>query len=99
MTCGGCARRVTNSILTVDPEAQIVTDPPSREVKVTTRVDEQALLTALVEAGYPAERIDQDRKSVVYGKSVSVRVDLGGRRIIKKQNNITKTKLKVNART
>src|SRR3546814_13797097 len=30
----------------------------------------------------------QDRKSVVYGKSVSVRVDLGGRRILKKQNDI-----------
>src|SRR3546814_14182069 len=31
--------------------------------------------------------IDQtDRKSVVYGKSVSVRVDLGGRRIIKKKH-------------
>src|SRR3546814_15656053 len=29
-----------------------------------------------------------DRKSVVYGKSVSVRVDLGGRRIIKKKNKI-----------
>src|SRR3546814_10335214 len=29
--------------------------------------------------------IDQDRKSVVSGKSVSVRVDLGGRRIIKKK--------------
>src|SRR3546814_12495114 len=29
--------------------------------------------------------IDQDRKSVVEGKSVSVRVDIGGRRIIKKQ--------------
>src|SRR3546814_10970530 len=28
----------------------------------------------------------RDRKSVVEGKSVSVRVDLGGRRIIKKQN-------------
>src|SRR3546814_2927069 len=28
---------------------------------------------------------DQDRKSVVSGKSVSVRVDLGGRRIIKKK--------------
>src|SRR3546814_11102922 len=28
----------------------------------------------------------RDRKSVVYGKSVSVRVDLGGRRIIKKKN-------------
>src|SRR3546814_16100678 len=30
-----------------------------------------------------------DRKSVVSGKSVSVRVDLGGRRIIKKKNNNT----------
>src|SRR3546814_17980314 len=28
----------------------------------------------------------KDRKSVVQGKSVSVRVDLGGRRIIKKKN-------------
>src|SRR3546814_19907465 len=28
----------------------------------------------------------RDRKSVVEGKSVSVRVDLGGRRIIKKKN-------------
>src|SRR3546814_5350068 len=28
---------------------------------------------------------DEDRKSVVSGKSVSVRVDLGGRRIIKKK--------------
>src|SRR3546814_16700393 len=30
-----------------------------------------------------------DRKSVVEGKSVSVRVDLGGRRIIKKKNKTT----------
>src|SRR3546814_19359104 len=29
--------------------------------------------------------LDLDRKSVVWGKSVSVRVDLGGRRIMKKQ--------------
>src|SRR3546814_17812827 len=31
-----------------------------------------------------------DRKSVVEGKSVSGRVDLGGRRTIKKKNNYTK---------
>src|SRR3546814_19217146 len=31
-----------------------------------------------------------DRKSVVQGKSVSVRVDLGGRSTIKKTNNTTK---------
>src|SRR3546814_18833242 len=30
----------------------------------------------------------EDRKSVVLGQSVSVRVDLGGRRIIKKQKTI-----------
>src|SRR3546814_13283447 len=33
--------------------------------------------------GHPA--FHGDRKSVVWGKSVSVRVDLGGRRIIKKK--------------
>src|SRR3546814_14462754 len=33
-----------------------------------------------------AEETVQDRKSVVKGKSVSVRVDLGGRRIIKNKN-------------
>src|SRR3546814_18729063 len=33
-----------------------------------------------------------DRKSVEKGKSVSVREDLGGRRIIKKQKKIQKTK-------
>src|SRR3546814_19312101 len=32
-----------------------------------------------------------ERKSVVKGKSVSVRVDLGGRRIIKKQRTNTKS--------
>src|SRR3546814_13157123 len=34
----------------------------------------------------------QDRKSVVEGKSVSVRVDLGGRLIIKKKTQLTNTK-------
>src|SRR3546814_18398625 len=38
---------------------------------------------ALVEPG--------DRKSVVSGKRVSVRVDLGGRRIIKKKTNDTRS--------
>src|SRR3546814_16395672 len=34
--------------------------------------------------------VEGDRKSVVSGKSVSVRVDLGGRRIIKKKKKSTK---------
>src|SRR3546814_12770815 len=36
----------------------------------------------------PPAKERTDRKSVVEGKSVSVRVDLGGRRIIKKKKNI-----------
>src|SRR3546814_13867485 len=37
------------------------------------------------ETGWLPDQIPSDRKSVVEGKSVSVRVDLGGRRIIKKK--------------
>ena len=59
MTCGGCARRVTNAILSVDPQAQIVTDPPSRSAKVTSTAKEETLLAALGEAGYPAGQKDQ----------------------------------------
>src|SRR3546814_14343214 len=46
---------------------------------------------ALVEPLPRLEAITQDRKSVVSGKSVSVRVDLGGRRIIKKTKTSTQT--------
>jgi len=55
MTCGNCAKRVTNAILAVDPEAQIITDPPARDVKITTKAQEQAIVAALAEAGYPVE--------------------------------------------
>src|SRR3546814_13130467 len=48
---------------------------------------------AALHAGHGLERgaaaeLAQDRKSVVSGKSVSVRVDLGGRRIIKKKKEV-----------
>lgn len=59
MTCGGCARRVTNAILSVDPAAEVITDPPARDVKVTSHANEQALAAALAEAGYPPERKDR----------------------------------------
>src|SRR3546814_12448839 len=40
--------------------------------------------------GLADERPGQDRKSVVWGKSVPVRVDLGVRRLIIKNNNMYK---------
>lgn len=54
MTCGGCARSVTRALQSVDPQARIETDPPAREVRVESIVDEAAFLAALSEAGYPA---------------------------------------------
>src|SRR3546814_14572972 len=40
--------------------------------------------------GVSRATFDRDRKSVVEGKSVSVRVDLGGRRLIKKKKKTIK---------
>src|SRR3546814_16580151 len=47
---------------------------------------ETAETNAETAATLASERVQKDRKSVVAGKSVSVRVDLGGCRIIKKKN-------------
>jgi copper chaperone len=56
MTCGGCVRRVTNAIHSVDPAADITSTLANREVTIATHATEQAVLAALAEAGYPAER-------------------------------------------
>src|SRR3546814_13075983 len=67
------------------------------------QVDSEELLTQLRGNGIDAVHestvddsnvvvINTDRKSVVEGKSVSVRVDLGGRRIIKKTKKKNKQK-------
>jgi len=53
MTCGGCAKSVTAALRSVDPQARIETDPPSRQVRVESALDESAFLAVLREAGYP----------------------------------------------
>ncbi|AGI23138.1 heavy-metal-associated domain-containing protein [Pseudomonas sp. MT3] len=53
MTCGGCARTVTKAIQTIDPSAHIVTDPPTRLVRVQTSAPEEKIVAALREAGFP----------------------------------------------
>lgn len=53
MTCGGCAKSVTKALLSVDPQARIETDPPAREVRVDSALDESAFQKVLSEAGYP----------------------------------------------
>ncbi|QGF91728.1 copper chaperone [Pseudomonas sp. CFSAN084952] len=54
MTCGGCARTVTKTIRTIDPNAKIVTDPPTRRVEVHSSASREQIAKALVEAGFPS---------------------------------------------
>lgn len=56
MNCGGCARSVIKALHSVDPQARIETDPPAREVLVSSDLEEGAFLAALSDAGYPAKR-------------------------------------------
>lgn len=54
MACGGCVRGVTKAIQSLDPAAEIVADPSSRTVEVTSgraRADIERVLAA---AGFPA---------------------------------------------
>ncbi|ASC66367.1 copper chaperone [Achromobacter denitrificans] len=53
MTCGGCARKVTKAVQAVDPDANVVTDPPTRLVLVQTSASRDQIAAALSEAGYP----------------------------------------------
>lgn len=53
MTCGGCAKSVTKALRSVDPQARIEADLPTREVRVDSALDKSAFLTVLSEAGYP----------------------------------------------
>ncbi|MNJ36061.1 Mercuric transport protein periplasmic component precursor [compost metagenome] len=55
ISCGGCVASVEKAIQSVDASARITADIEARRVEVTTSADRQTLLTALADAGYPAE--------------------------------------------
>src|SRR3546814_11073933 len=65
--------------LEMDAEIAIVAAAEDRAVEIGARVDAPPVKAG----GKPG--VETDRKSVVEGKSVSVRVDLGGARHIKKK--------------
>src|SRR3546814_11937966 len=61
-------------------------DCPVAVVVRATWPDQQIIRGTLVDIAAKVRAAKIDRKSVGEGKSVSVRVDLGGRRILKKKN-------------
>src|SRR3546814_15024118 len=62
----------------------------NREAELLDALADGTLTAEMIEEGWPNEPVSEstDRKSVVSGKSVSVRVDLGGCRIIKTKKTI-----------
>src|SRR3546814_17504140 len=61
------------------------TVPAASTVRAVALARSRAIASSTLSAS-PSIDWPSDRKSVVVGKSVSVRVDLGGRRILKKKN-------------
>src|SRR3546814_18675671 len=85
-----CQPVVGHAILLPFAEAYSVVAEQLARARPGDVVDEQALLDAALVEGR------QDRKRVVWGKGVSVRVDLGGRRILKKKKKTNNSLNKIN---
>ncbi|HVL74585.1 MAG TPA: heavy-metal-associated domain-containing protein [Noviherbaspirillum sp.] len=54
MTCGGCARHVTQAVQSVDSNARVDVDLAGKKVRVETQADPEAVAAAIAEEGYPA---------------------------------------------
>lgn len=64
MTCCGCAKTVTEALLSVDPHARIETDPPIREARVDSTLDKSGFRAALSVAGYPGTEFPETSKEI-----------------------------------
>lgn len=53
MTCGGCASTVKKTILALDANATVITDPATRLVEAETSLSGEQIAVALQKAGFP----------------------------------------------
>ena len=58
MTCGGCARAVTNAVKSVDAAANVQVDLAAKRVTVDSTADAAKIRSAIEDAGYDVERRD-----------------------------------------
>lgn len=54
MTCAGCARGVTATIKSIDPQAEVKIDVEKKTVDLQSAADLQQILDALAEDDFPA---------------------------------------------
>lgn len=53
LSCGHCARAVTEAVHEVDPAARVEVDLPHKHVQVDTQLPRERVAAVLAEAGYP----------------------------------------------
>jgi len=54
MTCGHCASHVTRAVKSLDAQAKVEVNLPTKKVLVESSEDRASVAAALAEAGYPA---------------------------------------------
>lgn len=54
MSCGHCTAAIEKALKSADAGAEVTTDLTRREVSVVSGLDQEAVLTVLAGAGYPA---------------------------------------------
>jgi len=53
MTCGGCTKAVTRAIQMQDAEATVKVDLATQKVEIESKLDQEALITIITNAGFP----------------------------------------------
>ena len=54
MACGGCGKTITKVVQSIDPTAEVQTDPKTKQVTVESNASESSVREAIAAAGYPA---------------------------------------------
>ena len=53
MTCGGCTKAVTRAIQLQDARATVQVDLATQKVEIESKLDREALITIVTDAGFP----------------------------------------------
>jgi copper chaperone len=53
MTCGGCTKAVTKAIQLQDGQATVQVDLATQKVEIESRLDREALISIITNAGFP----------------------------------------------
>lgn len=55
MSCNHCVKAITQAIQSIDPQAKVIIDLPSKRVEIDSKQSRSALVQGLVAADYPPQ--------------------------------------------